>query len=212
MTRPTVGSIAEEVYASLAAYSHGDETRGWALLHLAEAIGMQNQLIRDVSFDTETHVGWSVLFDIDRCPAWALPYLGQFVGVRIPASLTDTEEQRAWIRDAAGWRRGRPAALVAAVRYTLTGGKHVVLRKRFDPGDPLVDSSGHIQIKTYTSETPDPDATERAAQLAKRGGLILHFSVVDGQDWLQLETNHATWNDVAAAYATWEDAADDIPI
>lgn len=212
MTRPVVGSIAEDVYASVAAFSAGDASHEYALLHLCEAMGMQNQVILDLMVETDEGVGWSALFDIDRCPVWALDWLGQHVGVRVPPSITDDTLKRAWIKDAAGWRRGRVSSLQAAVRDTLTGLQRVVVRQRFDPSDPSVDSPGHIQIKTYTSETPSSDATERAARAAKRGLLVMHFDVVDGQDLLQLETNHTTLGDIEAAYATLADISDDIPI
>lgn len=213
MTRPVVGSIAEEIYASLAAFAPGDETRGWALLHLTQAIGMQNQVVRDIVFeDDDGRPGWSSLFDIDRCPAWALDWLGQFVGVRIPPSLVDVEERRAWVRDAAGWRRGRMSTLAAAVRVTLTGARQVVTRARYNPADPSNDAAAHLQVKTYTTQTPDPTATERAAQAAKRGGLILHYAVVDGQDLLQLSQSYASLSAVNAAYTNLGLVADDIPI
>ncbi len=211
MTRPVVGSIAEEIYASLAAYAPGDETRGWALLHISHAIGMQNQVIRDVTFDDDSGIGWSVLFDIDRCPDWALDWLGQFVGVRIPRTLTTEADRRAWVKDAAGWRRGRVSTLEAAVSTTLTGDRRVVVRSRFDPASPNTDAAGHIQIKTYTSQTPDPVVTERMAMQHVRGGLIGHYTTVDGQDWLQAGTTYATWGDLEAAFATWGEAEDAIP-
>ena len=49
--------------------------------------------------------GWSELLDLDRCPPEALDWLGQFVGIRIPAGLNDLQS-RAWISSTDGFRRG----------------------------------------------------------------------------------------------------------
>ena len=40
------------------------------------------QAIDDIIRDTPYDPGYSILLDINRCPTYALPWLGQFVGVR----------------------------------------------------------------------------------------------------------------------------------
>jgi hypothetical protein len=208
MSHPVVTPIAEEMYSSLHGWAAGDAARGWALLHLTNAIALQHQVIADVAFDDDAgNVGWSALFDIYRCPSWAIAWLGQFIGSRFPPSLTDEAAQRAWVKDAAGWRRGRPASLVAAVQHTLTGQARVTIRARFDPTTPG-DAPGHIQIKTYTADTPNPAATEAAARLATRAFLQMHYAVVDGQDYIQGEATAATYTAASALYATYDAAAD----
>lgn len=213
MTRPVVGSVAEEIYSGQVAFQVGDEARGWVLLHLCEALGMQQQVVHDIAVDTEDdHAAWSVIWNVERCPEWALPWLGMVRGVRFPQWITSVETKRQWIREVAGQKRGRPASLVEAVAATLTGSKTVVLRERYraeDPDELDPDTAYHIQVRTRSAETPDPAFTARVAEAAKLGGLLLDYEAVDGQDWQQVVDTHATWVDLAAAYPTWQDVVDE---
>lgn len=101
-----------------------DDTR--LLLKWLAGIGqMMNKLdsISRDSYDTEGNVApsWSTVLDIDRAPTYALPWLGQFVGARFPATLRD-DQQRYIIMHSPGWSRGTPAAILAAAnQYLLTG-------------------------------------------------------------------------------------------
>jgi hypothetical protein len=54
---------------------------------IPSAIGIQaiDNIVRDTSYAP----GWSVLLDVGRCPTYALPWLGQFVGVRFAAPTSD---------------------------------------------------------------------------------------------------------------------------
>ncbi|WP_243061129.1 hypothetical protein [Nocardioides sp. SR21] len=65
---------------------------------------------------------WATVFDLEHTsqPAW----IGGIVGTRLPGGLS-VEEQRAYVRDRAAWRRGRLDALAAAIQAVL-GGDHRV--------------------------------------------------------------------------------------
>jgi hypothetical protein len=209
VTQPPVGSVALEMYPSIPGpWRVGDEARGWATLHLCQAIGLQQQVVHDIAIDTEDgHVAWSVLLNVERCPDWALPWLAQFRGVRIPRWVTDVEAQRDWIRDVDGQRRGRPASLAAAVASTLTGAKTVVVRERYHNGvDP---TAAWITVRTRTSETPDAARTAAVAEEAKLGGLLLDYSAVAGADYQQHTDQYATYALRSAAFATYAAATAD---
>jgi hypothetical protein len=84
---------------------------------------------------------------LELCPDWALPWLAQWVGIRIPSGMSATDA-RALIGDVSGFARGTPASLRAAVQTTLTDSKTVWFRER--DGSPY-----RLEVVTLTSETPD---------------------------------------------------------
>src|SRR3954452_18712789 len=90
--------------------------------------------------------GWVILFDPDRCPAPALPYLAQYVGERLPVGLSEPL-QREWIKDAPNQRRGTPMSIFLAAQRKLTGSRLVSMRER-DGGDP-----DKLTVVTYTAQT-----------------------------------------------------------
>lgn len=80
-----------------------------------------NSLIRDgigaTGYSDPTYVGapgWSQLVDIDRCPDFALPWLGQLVGVNIPAGLSRADMVTR-IKERSGFQRGTVSSLVSAI-------------------------------------------------------------------------------------------------
>lgn len=79
------------------------------------------QLVSDQGFDGDTDYvpGYGVLFDIDACPASCLPYLGQFVGVSIPAGA-DEATARALVRAESGLSRGTLASIQSAVERSIS--------------------------------------------------------------------------------------------
>jgi hypothetical protein len=97
--------------------------------------------------DSDDGEGWSILFDVDRCPAKWLPFQAALIGVRLPEGLTD--EQRRRIKRGRRLQRGTPAAIKGIARQHLTGHQRTVFLER-DGGawrDTLI---------TYSAETPDP--------------------------------------------------------
>lgn len=190
-------SFAERLYASLGPLAQNDGENGWSLLILCNAIGSMFQLVDDLVRDSPEGPGWSLLLDLDRCPAAALPWLAQLVGARVPVGLSEAE-QREWIASTDGFRRGTRDALIGAARATLTGAQAVIFRER--DGDAYV-----LTVATYVAQTPDPAATERALVAQKPGGILMHYRTMIGQDWQLVKETSATWQDVASSYATWGD-------
>lgn len=81
--------------------------------------------------DTDGNVAppWSQLLDIKRCPTAALPWLGQFNGVRVNPNARD-DQQRYAIEHPQGFARGTPAAIVDAANALLQSGYSATLRER----------------------------------------------------------------------------------
>ncbi len=61
---------------------------------------------------------WGTLLEVERAPLSALGYLGNYVGVTIPAGATEAEA-RALVKAESGLARGTRASLEAAVRRIL---------------------------------------------------------------------------------------------
>jgi hypothetical protein len=183
---PAAHPFAEQLYDDLGpALRHGDDQAGYPLLALVAAVSTPFEVLADLD-------AWEALYDLDRAdPAW-LPYLGQYVGAIVDARQP-VATQRLQVRDSASWRRGTPAAIIAAARRHLTGGQGVTLIER-DGG------AYRLTVRTYSSQTPDPDAVEAALLAAKPAGLILTYEVVIGVSYAELTAAHATYADLDAAY------------
>lgn len=212
MSEPTLGPFGQAVFDQLEPLAYADEENGWVLKNYIAAIS--EAFFEDIEAlirDSDTHDGWGTLLDVDECPAYALPWLAQLVGVRSPpklASETDVDyatRLRQSIKDHKGFDRGTPAAITNAAKDTLTGSKAVFMYERFPT------NAYNITISTRTAETPDPDATEAAIRAVKPAGLKLTYNVVAGQLWAEVEVAYATWAAVEADYTTWEDVRLDTP-
>lgn len=158
--RPSLGSVAEELYAKLAPFQTfsldgrevTDEEMGWALLIYWGLIAKRWQAIEDLSRDTPEGPGWSILFDPDRIPAEGLPWQSQTVGVILPQGMTE-QQQRDRIKGTDGMKRGTPSALAVAAQRHLTGEKNVIINEM------LGGNAKRIGVVTYTGETPNPEQT-----------------------------------------------------
>jgi hypothetical protein len=203
VTRPVVDALAERLYADLTPLAYADAANGWPLLTLCGALGQLIQPVDDLARDTTAGPGWSELLDVTRTPADALPWLAQFVGVRLDPALTESA-QRTQIQEETGMKRGTPAAMRAAAQKLLTGSKTVVFLERYP--DPY-----SLTVITYTSETPDAAAVEAALRAAKPAGLILTYASVTGQLWLQVVASYAHWSNVISTFATWQDVINNTP-
>lgn len=189
-------SFAARLYAMLEPWGRDDEENEWALLVYCNALGTLFQTVENVVRDTPAGPGWSPLVDLGRCPDFALPWLAQFVGVRVPPGSTALE-QRAMIAQRLGWERGTPAAIVNATAATLTGERAVVLRERYG-GDAYV-----LMVRTLTYETPSPTATLNAILTQKPGGIVLDYNAIAGQDYVALKTR-GTYATVKSTYRDYD--------
>lgn len=190
----SLGRTLFDALAPLNVDADGEENAD--LLAWCAAVCGPAEPIWDRLQETEDRPPWALLFDADECPAYALPWLSQFVGVRIEDQWSE-EEIRAAIKNPSGWKRGTPEAIRLAARATLTGSKSVSIFER--DGDAY-----NLTVRTLTSETPDEAATEAAILRQKPIGLLLDYQAIAGQTWADVVSNHADWDEVTDTYATWE--------
>lgn len=203
MTVPASTPFADEVYEKLEPVARGDDQRGYPLLVfmvcLSQLWGKPEEVLRS----TGGYPAGSQALDIDRCPAWLLPWLGQFVGVRVRTGLTEPES-RAQVADEQGFRRGRTSTLVAAIQATLdpASSRYVFVEERLG-GD-----AARIRVTVRPSQVLDASATAAAAEAAKLGGLLLTLLVVASMTYGEWETAWAgqTYANVESAFATYADA------
>lgn len=131
-TGPAVDSYClttQRLYAALEPVVASDDTNGDVALALIDSMGSQLDPITVVVSDTDDGPGWSSVLDLTRCPSWALRWLGQFVGVTVPATVDD-DDARALILGEAGFGRGTLAAMQAAAAPYLQPGHSVTFTER----------------------------------------------------------------------------------
>lgn len=148
---------------------------------------------------------WTILLDADRAPEKALPYLAQYVGERLPVGLT-VAQQREWIKDAPNSKRGTVRAIFLAAQRKLTGVRVVSWAERNDPASGP-NPEDHLIVHTYTAETPDPAGTFQDILSVSPADIEVHYDVLDGQSWADLDAGSANWAAVDAAYDDWNEAA-----
>ena len=190
------------LYGELAHLRTGDSALGYPLRTFVDAAaGHMLQQLDDLVRDTPDGPGWSQAVDTGRAPTYALPWLGQFIGVRADPSKSDAA-QRAQIDAKAGFARGTLAAVLAAAESVLIPGQHATITERSpDPYHFTVTvATAAALVKTYADETatyptypllaaaatnyntfiPDTLAVKAAVQAAKPAGLLF-VMVVAGQ-------------------------------
>jgi hypothetical protein len=195
-------AFAARLYAMLAPLAQQDPNAGWSLLIYCNALGTMFELVEDWVRDTAAGPGWSEFLDLQRCPDVALPWLGQFAGVRVlPGS--SPAEMRARIASTDGFKRGTVAAMKGAAAATLTGAQAVHIRERSGGPTTSPEYAYHLEVLTYTAQTPDQAATLAALVAQKPGGLVIHYSVADGQNWQEVKDLNADWAAVRSGYVSW---------
>lgn len=162
--------LVQAAYDSLGPWARADTTG--ELLAVVRAMLEPLMTIDEVARDTDTHEGWGTLLDVDNAPEWALPWLAQFVGVTPLAGLDGTS-QRIRIRSTAGFHRGTVSAVVNAARQHLTGARRVEIYEREG-------SAWRFRLRTYASETPDPDRIRAEIAALKPAGTVFLYEVQQG--------------------------------
>ena len=186
-------TFGSDLYDAMAPLARTDATeQGGALALFCEAIGVPFEWVETYALDTDQAVGWSLLMSPWTCPAEGLAWLGQFVGVVVNPTATESA-QRQQIATHSGFQRGTPASIIAAAQLTLTGNQTVYLTERVG-GNPW-----QLGAVTYTSETPDPAATLKAIQSSTPAGIVVTYSA---QTWsyATVKAARATYTAVKAAY------------
>lgn len=172
--RPTVSDLTTDVYYTLGpALTAGDEAAGWPLLLFVDAICSPMAELDAIAGDqADGSPGWGALLDVDRCPDWALDWLGQFVGVVIPPNVTDPTRRRDVVRAAAGLARGTLAAIIAAAQPYLDGPRRVEIVERDT-------SPYHFSLTIYEADLLGPTYDQLAAQYSSYDDLSAAFAIYD---------------------------------
>lgn len=204
MSAPVVGTWAQRLYDRLKPIHDKDASRGYPFLLYIGAMGDNlMQQIEDLSVDqSDGTPGWSILLNPYTCPAYALVWLGQLVGVTVNPAYNEAD-QRSQIIAVGGWNRGSVASMLAAAKPFLTGTKFTAMVERYT-GDPY-----QILYVTHTAETPTADpgltAYKNAVIAQKPAGIGLTFATHVGQSWADMQAAHTTWTAVRSFYPTWND-------
>lgn len=106
-----------------------DEQNGYAHGNLCEAIMRPYQQVGELIDPPDPYEPWTPLFYVDITPDWALQWLGQVVGVRVPNTATP-DEARALIKDQSQQEVGKPDAIRSAIEALITGDETVWFRER----------------------------------------------------------------------------------
>lgn len=200
---PVVSAFTTEVYEHQHMFAANDANEGYSLLLLTQALTAPFVEVDDIVRDSDDGVGWSALFDPDRCPVDKLGYLAQFVGVRLLAGLSEAE-QRARVKGTDGFKRGSLGAVTAAAKQFLTGTKFVLIKERYDIDNPTLDSPYYLYIATKPSETPDYAAALAAIIAQKPAGIILRYTVTGATDSYEgLAAYQVSYQTVFDGYATY---------
>lgn len=175
------------------------ESGGWPLLTFCEAVAGRLQPLETLIRDTEDGPGWSIVLDVDRAPAEWLPWLGQFVGVSVPSSLTE-EQQRTLIRTLPGTIRGTARAIEAAATRYLTGERRVYLVERHG-------SAYRLTVSVLDSEAPvaDRPRIEAAILEQKPAGIILAVQYIEGGDYDTLRDTHTDYDELLTIYDSYDE-------
>ena len=180
-----------------------DEDETGVLLQWLSGIAQMAQAIDSVAwdgYDTDGVMapGWSQVLDINRCPTDWLPWLAQFVGVRLDPGARD-DQQRYAIENPQGWARGTPAAILATANRFLAPGYSATLLERDT-------SPYHLTIEIPTGAyAGSSTCLELSHEYANCGDLIGAFATCVDL-WKDLPTGSfsgaTTCATVAATYAT----------
>jgi hypothetical protein len=192
------------MYAVLEPYTYADAQNDYSLQEFLRAIGEMYEEIIDLAYDTDAgDDGWTLLLDVTRVPSKAIDWLSQFVGVTQIAGLTDQQKiDRIIARE--GFKRGTPAGMRAAASIFLTGTQTVNLYERDT-------SPYHLAVNTYTSETPNSAAVLAALTSQKPAGIVMVYTVTNGQTYQQLRTNHSPYSAMKAFYSNYDKVRKDTP-
>jgi hypothetical protein len=175
--RPVVSQAAEELFATLGPWRDADgEATGWVLLKMCEAIASPLQSIFDNARDqADGTPGWARVMSADTAPVDWLPWLGQFVGVKVDPYMSDAL-QRQQVKGEQGWQRGTVAYFRQQVQ------KWLQLTQRVDIVERDT-SPYHFQVTVYRGELAG-----------------LHYDTLDAMysSYTALDGAYATYNDMTS--------------
>src|SRR5262245_11985676 len=118
MAEPVMSRWGERLRERTQPLQPDDERYGWTHAILCETLAQPFLQVAELVDPPDPYPPWAPLFNLDLCPEWALPWLAQLTGARLPTGLTP-EEARNFIRSVAGHSTGTMASMTAAASGTL---------------------------------------------------------------------------------------------
>jgi hypothetical protein len=198
MSTPVLGPFGTDLYNEFEPVSKQDYLYGYALAWFCNAIGTMLDEVETYARDgANDEPGWSILLDVNRAPTKALPWLAQFVGAKVPSSMSDPAA-RARIVAHPNFARGTPALIIQAAQLHLTGTKDVLITERYN-GDPYA-----LYVATRTDQTPSSAQTLADIMSAKPAGIVLTYETITGQTFNELLTNTPLFSNTYSTYATMQ--------
>lgn len=213
---------AQELYDRLGPWKQADDG---TLAALVASLADQWDSVAQIVSDSDDGPGWSAALDVDRCPSWLLPWLGQWVGVRVPAGA-DADTMRSAIRNEAGFARGTLVALQAAAAKYLKPGYTIQILERTDDAYTLT-AHGYISwllgdsyaelsaayptytdlggaFATYDLFSKSTAALTSALQDAKPAGLVLTVDIQTSAHYSDLTSGWSTYTALTAEFPTYD--------
>lgn len=208
----TPTSYHSDLYAALSCLAYDDVNRSYALFKYTSAIAQMHDQIESYVRDPlyPANPAWSLLMDIDRCPTEALPWLAQFVGVKLDRALIDAD-QRAAAKNSDGFKRGTLGSMITAAQKYLSGTKTVYYKERDTAVSAVAGGAYGLTILTLASETADSAKVLAAITAVKPAGIILSYNTVAGMTYQLLSTTYATYGAVNSAFLTYNGVRNNIP-
>lgn len=194
-------SFKDDLYERMGPWAYADADNGYALRTLCYGLAAMFEEVEDLGIATDDLPGWAKALSVQaedgspRVPANLLPWLAQFVGVRIPTGTADANA-RALVKGAEGLTRGSRAAIEDAAQRFLTGAKTVVFKER-DGG------AYKLTVYVYTQQVTDAAKLDAAVRAQKPAGIVLTLNVISGGTYSNLVATRATYSAVVSAYATY---------
>lgn len=148
-------SFRDDLYERVGPWAYADPDNGYALRTLCYGLASMFAEVEDIAIATDDLPGWAMALSVEdedgnaRTPYNLLPWLGQFVGVRIPTGTADADA-RVLVKRAEGLSRGTRASIVAGVQRLLIGNKSIIVKER--DGGPY-----KLTVYTYQQESPVTD-------------------------------------------------------
>jgi hypothetical protein len=195
----TLTTAGQRLYDSLAPLMQEDAANGNAGQILCGALATMLDPVVSVVSDGQDGAlpGWAPAFDPIGNPDW-LDWMGQFVGVTRPTGMADAA-MATLVQHPTGFNRGSLAAITTAVQATLTGTKTVLINTRVGAA-PFV-----MTVATFTSETPNSQATLLALQSQIPAWMQFTYSTVVGGTYAVLAASHASYTLMEAAHTHYSD-------
>ena len=205
MAAPTTTPTADVVYEWVGqGQTSPDADHDWAFLHLIVELTRPLWEVEQVVRASAGRPGWAAALDPDTVPAVALDWLAQWVGVRLPAGLSDAAK-RARIKDRPNARRGTPAYVVAAAQAgTTDSAGEATMFERRHPDEMDTDDPDRFVVVIYTEDGADEAAAQEALDEGRPAHLIGHVLVRDGLVYQSLELEGLTYDELDALGLTYD--------